>query len=133
MPEESEGGVGSLQPPAAGSRASSADRRRRTSYERRRPENSALHFVVREHLETFLTTVREERGKDLPHYVEQEPPALRYETLRSGNIMPQLLGPTDVWIRGALGGERADTMHLLFRRRPPLFGIVTWTHHAFLS
>ena len=28
--------------------------------------------MVREHLETFLTTVREERGKDLPRYVEQE-------------------------------------------------------------
>ena len=42
------------------------------SYARREPENSVLHVVVREHLETFLTTVREERGKDLPHYVEQE-------------------------------------------------------------
>jgi Transposase zinc-binding domain len=27
---------------------------------------------VREHLETFLATVREERGKDIPHYVEGE-------------------------------------------------------------
>ena len=31
-----------------------------------------LHVVVREHLETFLATVREERGKDLPRYVEEE-------------------------------------------------------------
>ncbi len=42
------------------------------TYERRRPELSALHIVVREHLETFLATVREERGKDLPRYVVQE-------------------------------------------------------------
>ena len=42
------------------------------TYERRRPELTALHIVVREHLETFLATVREERGKDLPRYVEQE-------------------------------------------------------------
>jgi hypothetical protein len=31
-----------------------------------------LHLLVRENLETFLATVREERGKDLPHYVEEE-------------------------------------------------------------
>ena len=31
-----------------------------------------LHLVVREHLETFLLTVREERGKALPRYVEEE-------------------------------------------------------------
>ena len=42
------------------------------TYERRRPELTALHIVVREHLETFLATVREERGKALPRYVEQE-------------------------------------------------------------
>ena len=42
------------------------------SYARRTPEQSVLYLVVREHLETFLTMVREERGKDLPHYVEQE-------------------------------------------------------------
>jgi hypothetical protein len=41
-------------------------------YARREPEKSALHLVVREHLETFLATVREERGKDLPRYVEDE-------------------------------------------------------------
>ena len=42
------------------------------SYARREPEKSALHLIVREHLETFLATVREERGKDLPRYVEEE-------------------------------------------------------------
>lgn len=42
------------------------------TYTRREPDKSALHLVVREHLETFLATVREERGKDLPRYVEQE-------------------------------------------------------------
>jgi len=42
------------------------------TYARREPEKTALHLIVREHLETFLATVREERGKDLPHYVEQE-------------------------------------------------------------
>jgi ribosomal protein S27E len=39
---------------------------------RRTPERTALHLVVRGHLETFLATVREERGKDLPRYVEDE-------------------------------------------------------------
>ena len=34
------------------------------SYARRTPEQSVLYLVVREHLETFLTMVREERGKD---------------------------------------------------------------------
>ena len=41
-------------------------------YARHRPETTALYLVVREHLETFLSTVREERGKDLPRYVEEE-------------------------------------------------------------
>jgi hypothetical protein len=31
-----------------------------------------LHRLVREHLETFLQTVREERCKSLPRYVEEE-------------------------------------------------------------
>ena len=42
------------------------------SYARREPENTVLHRIVREHLETFLATVREERGKSLPRYVEEE-------------------------------------------------------------
>jgi hypothetical protein len=42
------------------------------SYARREPENTVLHRIVREHLETFLATVREERGKGLPCYVEEE-------------------------------------------------------------
>ena len=42
------------------------------TYARHRPETSALYVVVREHLETFLATVRAARGKDIPHYVEQE-------------------------------------------------------------
>ena len=42
------------------------------SYAPRRPERTALHLIVREHLETFLATVREERSKDIPHYVEEE-------------------------------------------------------------
>jgi hypothetical protein len=42
------------------------------SYARREPENTVLHRIVREHLATFLATVREERGKSLPRYVEEE-------------------------------------------------------------
>ena len=42
------------------------------SYVRREPEKSVLHVIVREHLETFFAVVREERGKDLPYYVENE-------------------------------------------------------------
>ena len=42
------------------------------SYVPRHPEKTALHLIVREHLETFLATVREQRGKDLPRYVEDE-------------------------------------------------------------
>ena len=42
------------------------------SYAPRRPERTALHLVVRERLESFLATVREQRGKDIPHYVEEE-------------------------------------------------------------
>ena len=36
------------------------------SYERREPENTVHHRIVRVYLETFLATVREERGKSLP-------------------------------------------------------------------
>jgi hypothetical protein len=39
------------------------------TYARREPENTALHRLVREHLETFLQTERDERGKALPRYV----------------------------------------------------------------
>ena len=42
------------------------------TYARREPETTVLHRVMREHLETFLQTVREERGKALPRYVEEE-------------------------------------------------------------
>ena len=42
------------------------------TYERRRPELTALHLIVREHLETFLACVREERDAELPRYVVQE-------------------------------------------------------------
>jgi hypothetical protein len=42
------------------------------AYARREPENTVLHRIVREHLATFLATVREERGKSLPRYVEEE-------------------------------------------------------------
>ena len=42
------------------------------AYARREPENTVLHRIVREHLETFLATVREERGKSLPRYLEEE-------------------------------------------------------------
>jgi Transposase zinc-binding domain len=45
---------------------------RATSYAPRHPESAPLHVLVREHLETFLATVREERGKELPKYVENE-------------------------------------------------------------
>ena len=41
-------------------------------YARREPENTVLHRIVREHLTTFLATVREERGMGLPRYVEEE-------------------------------------------------------------
>jgi hypothetical protein len=35
------------------------------AYARREPTSTVLHRIVREHLETFLATVREERGKGL--------------------------------------------------------------------
>ena len=42
------------------------------AYARREPMSTVLHRIVREHLATFLATVREERGKGLPRYVEEE-------------------------------------------------------------
>jgi hypothetical protein len=42
---------------------------------RREPEKSVRHVIdviVREHIETFLAVVREERGKALPYYVANE-------------------------------------------------------------
>jgi hypothetical protein len=38
----------------------------------REPESTVLHVVVREHLATFLSVFREQHGKGLPRYVEQE-------------------------------------------------------------
>lgn len=42
------------------------------AYVRREPETTVLHIVVREHLATFLSVFREQHGKGLPRYVEQE-------------------------------------------------------------
>jgi hypothetical protein len=42
-------------------------------YERRKPENSVLHRVIRENLETFLAQARQsEDGRGFPAYVENE-------------------------------------------------------------
>jgi len=58
--------LASASPSSAAPSASSG------AYARREPENTVPHRIVREHLETFLATVREERGKSLPRYVEEE-------------------------------------------------------------
>jgi hypothetical protein len=42
------------------------------SYERRRPETTLLHRVVREHLLTLLALTKEDGAEGLPRYVEQE-------------------------------------------------------------
>jgi hypothetical protein len=42
------------------------------AYVRCEPETTVLHIVVREHLATFLSVFREQDGKGLPRYVEQE-------------------------------------------------------------
>jgi Putative transposase/Transposase zinc-binding domain len=56
----------------AGSRAEALGRGRQT-YVRRQPEQSVLHGVVREHLETFLAEARERGGGDgVPPFVERE-------------------------------------------------------------
>ena len=39
-------------------------------YERRRPEETILHCVVREHLETFLAQVQARTGTGLPEFVK---------------------------------------------------------------
>ena len=49
-----------------------AARAEATCHTRRRPEKTALHLVVRGHLETFLAQVHDESGKPLPRYVEDE-------------------------------------------------------------
>jgi hypothetical protein len=41
------------------------------AYERHRPEETALHTVVREQLETFLARARE-GDRPAPHFLEQE-------------------------------------------------------------
>ncbi len=41
-------------------------------YERRRPEETVLHRVVREHLETFLAQVESRTGTGLPGFVKDE-------------------------------------------------------------
>src|SRR5664279_655761 len=47
--------------------------RARSTYVRRRPEDTVLHHVVREHLETFLAEARlRGGGEGLPRFVERE-------------------------------------------------------------
>jgi hypothetical protein len=47
--------------------------RARQTYVRRQPEQSVLHRVVREHLETFLADARARGGGDgVPRFVERE-------------------------------------------------------------
>jgi hypothetical protein len=47
--------------------------RARCTYVRRRPEDTVLHHVVREHLETFLAEARlRGGGEGLPRFVERE-------------------------------------------------------------
>ena len=41
-------------------------------YERRRPEETILHHLVREHLETFLAQVEARTGTGLPGFVKEE-------------------------------------------------------------
>jgi len=41
-------------------------------YERRRPEQTLLHRLVREHLETFLAQVQARTGTGLPEFVRDE-------------------------------------------------------------
>ena len=41
-------------------------------YERRRPEQTILHCLVREHLETFLAQVQARTGTGLPEFVKDE-------------------------------------------------------------
>ena len=57
----------SLQAPCAGTPSSA----RTPGYARRRPEESVLHTVVREELETFLARARE-REHPVPRFVERE-------------------------------------------------------------
>jgi hypothetical protein len=64
MPEQAAGVPGC---PAAGYG------RARSTYVRRRPEDTVLHRVVREHLETFLAEARlRGGGEGLPAFVERE-------------------------------------------------------------
>ncbi len=44
----------------------------RGDYERRRPEETILHSLVREHLETFLAQVEARTGTGLPRFVKDE-------------------------------------------------------------
>ena len=41
-------------------------------YERRRPEETILHCLVREHLATFLAQIQAKNGTDLPEFVKDE-------------------------------------------------------------
>ena len=42
------------------------------NYERRRPEETTLHCLVREHLQTFLAQVQAKNGTSLPEFVKDE-------------------------------------------------------------
>lgn len=45
---------------------------RALEYERRRPEETPLYQIVRDHLDTFLAHAREHHNKGIPKYVESE-------------------------------------------------------------
>jgi hypothetical protein len=44
----------------------------RHGYERHEPEKTILYKIVSQHLETFLSEVRDHYDKPLPKYVEKE-------------------------------------------------------------
>jgi ribosomal protein S27E len=50
------------------------------TYQRHKPEETALYKIVQENLETFLAMVRAETGQPLPDFVEKE----FYEYLKCG-------------------------------------------------
>lgn len=55
---------------------------RTVHYERRRPKETILHCLVREHLETFLAQLQARTGTGLPEFVKCE-----FEALLESSIL----------------------------------------------
>src|ERR1035438_4973823 len=69
------------------------------AYRPRRPTETVLFAVVRDHMETFLAHARETYDAPLPRYVERELRGYRIKKLRDGRAKHRIMTPLEFLAR----------------------------------